>query len=318
VVFDKTGTLTFGTPEVSRVIPSAGVRAEEVLEAAATAEARSEHPLGKAILAAAAARGLRPPPPESFEYTPGLGITCTMGQERIVVGNAGLMRRQGIEKWELPPDAAGASRVLVARGDRMLGAIDVTDVVRGEARAAVSAIRAMGRRTLLFTGDSEAIAKVVAEEIGVDDVHADLLPNDKVDRVKALLTEGRTVAMVGDGINDAPALTEASVGVAMGSGTDVARESADVMLIGNDLMTLVRTLTLARRCRRIIMFNFVGTIAVDGVGVGLAAVGLLNPLLAAFIHVASELAFILNSARLLTSAGAPGRASVRSGSPGSS
>jgi P-type Cu+ transporter len=318
VVFDKTGTLTFGTPEVSRVIPSAGVRAEEVLEAAATAEARSEHPLGKAILAAAAARGLRPPPPESFEYTPGLGITCTMGQERIVVGNAGLMRRQGIEKWELPPDAAGASRVLVARGDRMLGAIDVTDVVRGEARAAVSAIRAMGRRTLLFTGDSEAIAKVVAEEIGVDDVHADLLPNDKVDRVKALLTEGRTVAMVGDGINDAPALTEASVGVAMGSGTDVARESADVMLIGNDLMTLVNTLTLARRCRRIIMFNFVGTIAVDGVGVGLAAVGVLNPLLAAFIHVASELAFILNSARLLTSAGAPGRASVRSGSPGSS
>jgi P-type Cu+ transporter len=241
-----------------------------------------------------------------------------MGQERIVVGNAGLMRRQGIEKWELPPDAAGASRVLVARGDRMLGAIDVTDVVRGEARAAVSAIRAMGRRTLLFTGDSEAIAKVVAEEIGVDDVHADLLPNDKVDRVKALLTEGRTVAMVGDGINDAPALTEASVGVAMGSGTDVARESADVMLIGNDLMTLVNTLTLARRCRRIIMFNFVGTIAVDGVGVGLAAVGVLNPLLAAFIHVASELAFILNSARLLTSAGAPGRASVRSGSPGSS
>jgi heavy metal translocating P-type ATPase len=318
VVFDKTGTLTFGTPEVSRVIPSAGVRAEEVLEAAATAEARSEHPLGKAILAAAAARGLRPPPPESFEYTPGLGITCTMGQERIVVGNAGLMRRQGIEKWELPPDAAGASRVLVARSDRMLGAIDVTDVVRGEARAAVSAIRAMGRRTLLFTGDSEAIAKVVAEEIGVDDVHADLLPNDKVDRVKALLTEGRTVAMVGDGINDAPALTEASVGVAMGSGTDVARESADVMLIGNDLMTLVNTLTLARRCRRIIMFNFVGTIAVDGVGVGLAAVGVLNPLLAAFIHVASELAFILNSARLLTSAGAPGRASVRSGSPGSS
>jgi heavy metal translocating P-type ATPase len=318
VVFDKTGTLTFGTPEVSRVIPSAGVRAEEVLEAAATAEARSEHPLGKAILAAAAARGLRPPPPESFEYTPGLGITCTMGDEKIVVGNAGLMRRQGIEKWELPPDAAGASRVLVARGDRMLGAIDVTDVVRGEARAAVSAIRAMGRRTLLFTGDSEPIAKVVAEEIGVDDVHADLLPNDKVDRVKALLTEGRTVAMVGDGINDAPALTEASVGVAMGSGTDVARESADVMLIGNDLMTLVNTLTLARRCRRIIMFNFVGTIAVDGVGVGLAAVGLLNPLLAAFIHVASELAFILNSARLLTSAGAPGRASVRSGSPGSS
>ena len=299
VVFDKTGTLTFGAPEVSRVVPSAGVRAEEVLEAAATAEARSEHPLGKAILAATAARGLHPPPSETFQYTPGLGITCTLREEEIVVGNAGLMRRRGIAECELPHDAPGASRVLVARAGRMLGAIDVRDVVRHEARAAVSAIRALGQRTLLFTGDSEAIAKVVAQEIGVDEVHAELLPSDKVDRVKALLAEGRTVAMVGDGINDAPALMQASVGVAMGSGTDVARESADVMLIGNDLMTLVNTLTLARRCRRIIMVNFVGTIAVDGVGVGLAAVGLLNPLLAAFIHVASELAFILNSARLL-------------------
>jgi heavy metal translocating P-type ATPase len=300
VVFDKTGTLTFGVPEVSRVIPTAGIRDEEVLEAAATAEARSEHPLGKAILATTASRGLRARPPETFQYTPGLGITCTLRGEEIVVGNAGLMRQRGIVvDGELPQDASGGSRVVVARAGRILGAIDVTDVVRREARAAVSAIRAMGLRTLLFTGDRKAIATAVGEEIGVDGVQAELLPGDKVDRVKALLAHGRTVAMVGDGINDSPALIEASVGIAMGSGTDVARESADVMLIGNDLMTLVDTLAVARRCRRIIMVNFVGTLAVDGLGVGLAAAGLLNPLLAAFIHVSSELAFILNSARLL-------------------
>jgi heavy metal translocating P-type ATPase len=299
VVFDKTGTLTFGTPEVARVLPVAGVRDEEVLAAAATAEMQSEHPIGKAILATAAARGLDGPPPETFQYTPGLGITCSLRGEQIVVGNTTLMRRHGITDGTLPHDGPGVSRVLVARAGRLLGAIDVTDVVRREARAAVSAIRAMGLRTLLFTGDTEAIATSVGAEIGVDVIQAELLPHDKVDRVKALLADGRTVAMVGDGINDAPALVEASVGIAMGSGTDVTRESADVMLIGNDLVTLVDTLAVARRCRRIIMVNFVGTITVDGLGVALAAVGLLNPLFAAFIHVSSELAFILNSARLL-------------------
>jgi len=299
VVFDKTGTLTFGTPEVSRVLPVAGVRDEEVLVAAASAEMQSEHPIGKAILATAAARGLDSAPPETFEYTPGLGITCSLREEQIVVGNTTLMRRHGITDGQLPHDGSGASRVLVARAGRLLGAIDVTDVVRREARAAVSALRAMGLHTLLFTGDAEAIATSVGAEIGVDVVQAELLPHDKVDRVKALLADGRIVAMVGDGINDAPALVEASVGIAMGSGTDVARESADVMLIGNDLVTLVDTLAVARRCHRIIMVNFVGTIAVDGLGVALAAVGLLNPLFAAFIHVSSELVFILNSARLL-------------------
>ena len=299
VVFDKTGTLTFGAPEVSRVLPAPGVRDEDLLEAALTAEVRSEHPVARAILATTAARGLSAPPPETFHYTPGLGITCALRGEEIVVGNLGLMRRHGIEDTRDESDASGVSRVLVARAGRVLGAIEVKDSVRREARAAVAALRSMGVRTLLFTGDSEKTATNVAAEIGVDAVRAELLPHAKVDGIKALRAAGRTVAMVGDGINDAPALIEANVGVAMGSGTDVARESADVMLIGNDLLTLVDTLTVARRCRRIILFNFVGTITVDALGVGLAAIGLLNPLLAAFIHVSSELALILNSARLL-------------------
>ena len=299
VVFDKTGTLTFGAPEVSRVLPASGVCDEELLEAAATAEARSEHPLGKAILATTAARGLLAPPPETFHYAPGLGITCMLRGEEIVVGNVGLLRQRGIADSEFGQDVSGASRVLVAKGGRVLGAIEVRDVVRREARVAVTAIRSMGLRSLLFSGDGEATATTVGSEIGVDGVRAELLPQSKVDEIKALRATGRRVAMVGDGINDAPALMEANVGIAMGSGTDVARESADITLIGNNLLTLVDALAVARRCRRIILFNFVGTITVDGLGVGLAAVGLLNPLLAALIHVSSELAFILNSARLL-------------------
>ena len=157
----------------------------------------------------------------------------------------------------------------------------------------------MGIRTVLLTGDSRRIADAVGRELGIEEVGAELLPEDKVSRVKALVAEGRRVAMLGDGINDAPALMEAHVGVAMGSGTDVARESADVVLLGNDLLKFADTVQLARQMRRIILQNFAGTLAVDGVGVGLAAFGLLNPPLAAFIHVASELTFILNSTRLL-------------------
>jgi P-type E1-E2 ATPase len=150
-----------------------------------------------------------------------------------------------------------------------------------------------------MTGDANAVAVVVARDLGIFEVAAELLPEDKRMRVRGLVAEGRTVAMVGDGINDAPALIEAHVGVAMGSGTDVARESADVVLLGNDLLKFVETLGIARRTRGIIWANFAGTIGVDALGICLAAFGFLNPLLAAFIHVASELTFILNSARLL-------------------
>jgi len=157
---------------------------------------------------------------------------------------------------------------------------------------------------VLLTGDQRTAAEPVARELGVDEMRAELLPEAKVAEIERLRSAGRRVAMVGDGLNDAAALAAASasgtgVGVAMGSGTDIARESADVVLIGNDLSRFVETVRLARRMRGVILQNFAGTIAVDAVGMGLAAVGLLNPLLAAFIHVSSELIFILNSTRLL-------------------
>src|SRR5207244_1412659 len=150
-----------------------------------------------------------------------------------------------------------------------------------------------------LTDDNQAGAEAVARQLDIQEVESNLLPEDKRTRVRSLMTNGRMVAMLGDGINDAPALVEASVGVAMGSGTDVARESAHVVLLGNDLVKFTETLLIARRTRTIIWQNFAGTIAVDALGIGLAAFGFLNPLFAAFIHVASEMAFILNSARLL-------------------
>jgi len=160
-------------------------------------------------------------------------------------------------------------------------------------------MRQMKLRVELLTGDSIGPANAVAAKLGVDNVVAELLPHQKLERIAVLRGAGQVIAMVGDGVNDAPALAKANVGVAMGSGTDVARQSANVLLLGNNLMDFVETLRIARRCRRVIMTNFYGTLAVDTVGMGLAAVGMLNPLLAAFIHVASEMTFILNSARLI-------------------
>ena len=296
VVLDKTGTLTLGVPEVVAVKVMPGVDETDLLEAAGIAEKRSEHPLARAVRARLARR---PPDPDQFSYTPGMGIVCSHHGAEIIVGKRALLERQHVALAGCPDPPAALTEILVARAGALLGVIHVADVLRPEAVAAVAQLRDLGLRTVLLTGDSSVIAAAVGKELGVDEVGAGLLPEQKLDRVKALMVAGRRVVMVGDGVNDAPALTQADVGVAMGSGTDVARESADVLLLGNDLLKLVATVRIARRCRRVIMQNFVGTLAVDAVGVGLAAVGLLDPLLAAFIHVSSELAFILNSTRLL-------------------
>ena len=312
VVLDKTGTLTFGRPEVQSVNPVPGVTAEDLLDAAATAELRSEHPLGKAILAHAASLGRSVSEPDGFDYTPGRGISAGGAEGAILVGNHAWMRDNGVTV-PTAVTVGATSEILVARAGRLLGSVTVADTVRPEARRAIAALGAMGIRTILLTGDNRAVAEAVGRELGLREIEAGLLPEDKLARVEALVRQGRVVAMVGDGVNDAPALAEASVGVAMGSGTDVAQESAHMVLLGNDLERFVETVKVARRTRGIIWQNFAGTLAIDLIGIGLAAFGLLGPLLAAFIHVASELAFILNSARLLPRAG--GRASPTSSPP---
>lgn len=299
VVFDKTGTMTFGNPEVTSVMAAEGYTETEVLELAAIAEEKSEHPLGKAIINYATAMGLMAPSPETFRYLPGKGIQCKLDHSEILVGNRAFLQENSVAFDPNGTRADGSSEILVARNRTYVGSIGIADTIRPEAKKAVLALHNMGLRTVLLTGDARTIAESVAKQVGIDEVHAEVLPEEKSDLIRQLVSGGRKVAMVGDGINDAPALMQATVGIAMGSGTEVARESANIMLIGNDLLRLVDTINIARRCRRIIMQNFRGTLAVDSVGVGLAAFGLLNPLLAAFIHVTSELTFILNSARLL-------------------
>jgi len=298
VFLDKTGTLTYGTPELLDVRAASGTSATVLLRTAAIAESRSEHPIAKAILRKATQLGIPYEDPAIFEYTPGKGIIANSDGEEIIVGNQHFLLERGI-RLNQDNGAMLGSEIFVAGGGRFLGTLQIADTLRPEAKNAIQSLKSMRLRTVLLTGDAKAVAEDVGRQLGVDEIVSDLLPEGKLQYVKQLTDKGHKVAMVGDGVNDAPALMQASVGVAMGSGTDVARESADVVLIGNDLSKLVETLQTARRCRRTIMQNFVGTLVVDSIGVGLAAFGFLNPLLAAFIHVSSEMTFILNSARLL-------------------
>jgi len=301
VVLDKTGTLTVGTPEVLDVQAVAGVSTLEVLRIAASAERFSEHPLGKAIVKKAIAWSLHISEPQGFQYSPGKGIVCQVNGARTTVGTRALMEAEGVSVPPAGVNSQAASEVLVATDGKLLGSIYIVDVVRKEAAAAMHELKAMHCRTVLLTGDRKEIGEAIGGELGVDEVRSQLLPEEKVEWVRDVQLKGNYVVMLGDGVNDAPALLEADVGVAMGSGTDVARESASAVLLGNNLLRFVEVLKIARRCRNIIYANFAGTLIVDGAGVLLAAMGMLNPVFAALIHVSSELLFIGNSARLLPS-----------------
>ena len=295
VVFDKTGTLTAGTPSVVEVRTDGMLDQDRLLTFAASAEAYSEHPLGKTMVASARTRSLELFPASEFTYEPGCGVTAVIEGHTVAVGNRTLVA-------DAPEvvDAPGiASPVHVGVDGAYAGTILLADVIRPTARAAIAELHRRGVRTLILTGDQPATAQAVAAELGIDDVRAGLLPEQKLSAIDAEREAGRRVAMVGDGVNDAPSLARADVGIAMGSGTDIARESADIVLISSDLSDLVHTLHVAKRARRIVMANFVGTIAIDLVGIVLASFGLLSPVAAAFIHVGSETAFILNSARLI-------------------
>jgi Cd2+/Zn2+-exporting ATPase/Cu+-exporting ATPase len=307
IVLDKTGTLTMGVPEVTGIRVADGATEHEVLENAAIAEQHSEHPLGEAIIRKAKTAKLSVCEYSDLQYNPGKGLTCLNDGSKIVVGTRTLLEENGIRseingagsvRTETNP---GETLVYVGRNSTLLGALTVADQLRSEAIQAVDELKRQGYRTILLSGDSAEAASAIGTQLGVHEAIGNLLPEQKLEHVRELLRQGRKVAMVGDGVNDAPALAEATVGIAMGGGTDVALETADITLMTSDLSRLTEVLGIAKRCYRIIKFNFWGTIVVDTLGIALAFFGLLAPIIAALIHVGSELAFILNSARLFRS-----------------
>ncbi|MCL4788678.1 MAG: cation-translocating P-type ATPase, partial [Verrucomicrobia bacterium] len=283
VVLDKTGTLTLGVPQVTGVVPLNGVTEDEVLETAAIAEQHSEHPLGEAIVRRARERKLPLREYADLRYYPGKGLTCLAAGTEILVGTRALFEERGIAvPVEARSDGGGEDNsshtsVLVGRDKRLLGTVTLADELRAEAREAVAELNRRGYDTILLTGDADATAKRVGGELGVRESLGGLLPQQKLDKIRELLAQGRRVAMVGDGVNDAPALAEATVGIAMGQGTDVALETADVTLMTSDLSRLLEVLTISKRCYRVIMFNFWGTILVDTAGIVLAFFGQLSP-----------------------------------------
>ncbi len=327
VAFDKTGTLTTGQLEVTGIAPASGFSPADVLSCAASAETLSEHPIGRAVLLRAQAQDLVIAPSTDFSSQTGAGVTAVVDGQEVAVGNAALMEQSGASPaGELVAAAAqfaqgGATPLFVARCGQVLGVIAVTDTVKSGASEAVAALHAMDVRTVMLSGDRPEVAASVASACGIDEYHAEMLPADKAQAVARLQDAGHTVAMAGDGINDAPALARANVGIAMGGGTDIARETADITLMRDDLTGVATALTISRATMRTIRQNlfwafFYNTLLIPvaagalypvftslgGVPTGLAfffgEAGFLNPILAALAMAFSSVSVVSNSLRL--------------------
>ena len=315
VMLDKTGTVTRGEPSVTEVVAAARHDAGSVLATAAAVEKLSEHPLGEAIVCEAEGRGLPLAVAESFQAIPGRGLTASVDGVPVVVGNSALMRDRG---YDVSPLAGGAdalqeaanTAIWVARGGEVVGVIGVADTVREGSADAIRTLRSQGVRVGMLTGDNAAVANAIASQVGTDFARAEVAPGDKADEVRRLQDEGIVTAMVGDGINDAPALAQADIGVAIGTGTDVAMEAADVTLVSADLRAAPRAIALSRAVMRTIRQNLFWAFAYNVVLIPVAAGALmltpsapaflreLHPILAAFAMAFSSVSVVLNSLRL--------------------
>ena len=315
IALDKTGTITVGRPSVTESVaygPAGGTRSGEdaMLALAASAEKGSEHPLGAAIVREAEARALTIESPESLTAEPGRGIEASIRGKSVLVGNARMMAERGVDAAAAAPDmerlaAVGKTAMLVAVDGALAGLVAVADVVKPSSAAAVAAFRRLGIETAMITGDSRAVAEAIGREVGVDRVVAEVLPEDKAAAVRAFQATGRLVAMVGDGINDAPALAAADVGIAIGSGTDVAAESADIVLARGDLADAVAALALSRATMRNIKQNLFWAFGYNTLGIPIAAGvlylfggPLLNPIFAAAAMSLSSVSVVTNALRL--------------------
>ncbi|MER7662417.1 heavy metal translocating P-type ATPase [Streptomyces sp. NPDC096193] len=303
VVLDKTGTVTTGRMSLQGVHPAEpgdeGAE-DELLRLAGALEHASEHPVARAIAAGAAERVGTLPVPSSFENLPGLGVRGTVDGHDVLVGRARLLEDAGVE---VPPAlcavaADGRTTVFAARDGKVLGALTVADTVRDTSAEAVARLRDLGLRPVLLTGDSRAVAEAVAAEVGIDEVHAEVMPEEKVEVVRRLQAQGRRVAMVGDGVNDAAALAAADLGLAMGTGTDAAIEAGDLTLVRGDLRTAADAIRLARRTLATIIGNLFWAFGYNLAALPLAAFGLLNPMIAGLTMAFSSVFVVTNSLRL--------------------
>jgi len=309
VVLDKTGTLTQGQPAVTDVVSADG-ETERLLMFAGAAESRSEHPLGEAIVRETRERALALPPPEGFEAAVGHGVTANVGGKRVVVGSARHMGELGIELSMLRADVErlegeGKTAVYVAVDGDAVGVIAIADTVKSEAADAVTELERLGLEVAMVTGDNRRTAEAIARQAGIDRVLAEVLPEHKAQEIKRLQDQGRRVAMVGDGINDAPALAQADVGIAIGTGTDIAMEASDLTLVSGDLRGVPRALELSRQTMRTIKQNLVGAFVYNVTLVPVAAGVLyplwgvlLDPILAAAAMAASSVTVVSNALRL--------------------
>ncbi len=303
VVLDKTGTLTTGRMAVAETL-GFGVAGDEVLALAAAVERGSEHAIARAIEQAASDRGLALPEATGFQTLPGLGASAVVGESLIVIGNPQLAADKGLS---IPAGAqagidqaaeAGNTVALVARGDDVIGLITLSDTIKPDAADAVAALHAQGLKTVLLTGDSQHAGDRIARELGIDRVHAGVLPQGKAKVIEQLQAEGHKVAMVGDGINDAIALATADLGLGMVTGTDVALKAADIILVRDDLMVIADAIGLSRKTLRTIRMNLVWAFGYNVAAIPIAAVGLLNPLIAAGAMSLSSVLVVQNSLRL--------------------
>ena len=298
IAFDKTGTLTEGRPTLHEIEPAAG-GTDDLLAIAAAAEDASEHPLADAIVAAAFARNLTPPNVEHFEAVAGQGVRARIAGEPVLVGSPRFLTENDVPLGPLSVrvaelEAAGRTVIAVSRGGRLLGLLGLGDAVRAEASAAIGALQRAGVRTILMTGDNARAAQRIAADLNIDEVHAGVLPGEKAELVRCLQGNGR-VAMVGDGINDAPALMQADVGIAMGGGTDIAIDSADIVILNNRLDAVVTARRISRRSYRKMLQNVSLAFLFNGVGVPLAATGLVYPVWAMAAMAVSVTIIFFNS-----------------------
>ncbi|ADL43305.1 heavy metal translocating P-type ATPase [Caldicellulosiruptor obsidiansis OB47] len=309
VVFDKTGTITEGKPRVTDIIPANGWKRERLLQIAASAERLSEHPLGEAIVFAAKENNLQLFEASQFEAISGYGIEAVINGQKVLVGNKKLMKDKGIEIDSLLDieklSQQAKTPIFVAQNGEFAGIIAVSDVIKPNAKRAIELLYSMGIEVAMITGDNEKTAKAIAKQVGIDNILADVLPQDKANEIKKLQRKGKKVAMVGDGINDAPALAQADVGISIASGTDVAAEAADVVLMKDDILDVVNAILLSKKTIQNIKQNLFWAFFYNILGIPIAAGflhvfggPLLNPMIAAFAMALSSVSVVSNALRL--------------------